>query len=930
MKILNLKFKNINSLAGEWEIDFTRPQFTDNGIFAITGKTGSGKSSILDAISLALYGKTPRVDVTGNNNDVMTHGTTDCYSEIVFEAGGKKWKSSWKQERNRNGNLKQIERSVADTDNKIVADKATEVNKKIIDILGLSFEQFTKVILLAQGSFAAFLQADKNDKGELLEQITGTEIYGEISKKVFERNKIEKDKLDKVLIELGAIKILSQEEIEHLQNEIVDFESQNKLIENELQSIEKSKNRLSDLENLQKQIVESKQKLPELEQKVEKLTAESKENEKYENLVGEFVAIENKNTLVAGLLKDSDFQNRELEKARTDLKVKNAVLSESKVLFSKKENLLNEKTQELETKRKELTTILAGKQLSDYQKIKEEIIQFGTNIKNLIDVEKLISESKREIVKYTEIVRSSEKSGKELAVQIDNNKKTEVDLKNRIELLDEYIKFARTILSLEEHRKSLTDNKPCPLCGSLEHPFARGNEPKIGEKELDLKKLKEQEHKITNAILQDEKTMTKLLSDKNNAQSNSEKENKKLSENSRKRNDILTEIGKEKPDFSISEEADNSDFLITLHKEQQNEYRRISETTANAENCEKRIKTIQDNEIPQLQNEKQAAEKAKTNAETALKLAELQTKNQENLVKTAKEKHETAHEELMKIFAGYEVKTLEGLKKCLNIWNENKKKKEDLNTQIVALKAVIIDKEKELTTKQTGKITEKSLDELQTEYHEKKKLANDFLQKIGINRQALLFNEKNLTENAKKIKEKERQQEICSKWNNLNKLIGSQDGKTYRNFAQALTFEHLIGLANRQLEKISERYILKRIGDASNPFELSVIDKFQNYDERTAQNLSGGEKFIVSLSLALGLSNIASRNMRIDTLFIDEGFGTLDSDYLDVALTALSNLQNEGKLIGVISHLSELKERIVTHIDIISKGNGHSEIKTGD
>jgi len=116
------------------------------------------------------------------------------------------------------------------------------------------------------------------------------------------------------------------------------------------------------------------------------------------------------------------------------------------------------------------------------------------------------------------------------------------------------------------------------------------------------------------------------------------------------------------------------------------------------------------------------------------------------------------------------------------------------------------------------------------------------------------------------------------------------------------------------------------VGDVANPFELSVIDNFQNSEERTAQNLSGGEKFIVSLSLALGLANMASKNMRIDTMFIDEGFGTLDSDYLDVALSALSNLQNEGKLIGVISHLSELKERIATHIEVVPLGNGYSRI----
>jgi len=158
-------------------------------------------------------------------------------------------------------------------------------------------------------------------------------------------------------------------------------------------------------------------------------------------------------------------------------------------------------------------------------------------------------------------------------------------------------------------------------------------------------------------------------------------------------------------------------------------------------------------------------------------------------------------------------------------------------------------------------------------------------------------------------------------------LIGSHDGKKYKVYAQSLTFENLIVMANRQLQKMSERYALKRSSDAAAPFDLSVIDKYRNYDERTARNLSGGEKFIVSLALALGLANMASRNMRIDTMFIDEGFGTLDADYLDVALTALSNLHSEGKLIGVISHLSELKDRIATHIEVIAKGNGLSELK---
>lgn len=206
-------------------------------------------------------------------------------------------------------------------------------------------------------------------------------------------------------------------------------------------------------------------------------------------------------------------------------------------------------------------------------------------------------------------------------------------------------------------------------------------------------------------------------------------------------------------------------------------------------------------------------------------------------------------------------------------------------------------------------------------------MAYDRSLRIGGIQQALRAHEENLRSSEKKLKQKEALHAECNKWGKLNELIGSSDGKKFRNYAQALTFEHLLALANRQLQKMSDRYLLKRTGDNANPFELSVIDKFQNGEERTVQNLSGGEKFIVSLSLALGLSGMAGRNMRIDTMFIDEGFGTLDADYLDVALTALSNLQNEGKVIGVISHIAELKERIATHIEVLPSGNGRSRIQ---
>ena len=173
-----------------------------------------------------------------------------------------------------------------------------------------------------------------------------------------------------------------------------------------------------------------------------------------------------------------------------------------------------------------------------------------------------------------------------------------------------------------------------------------------------------------------------------------------------------------------------------------------------------------------------------------------------------------------------------------------------------------------------------------------------------------------------------KQTEALAVWQKLHQLIGSSDGKKYRNFAQGLTFDVLIGHANVQLAKMSDRYVLVR--DNDQPLELNVLDNYQGSEIRTTKNLSGGEGFIVSLALALGLSNMASgqagRNLTVDSLFLDEGFGTLDADSLDVALATLTNLRQEGKLIGIISHVEALKESIPTQIKVTKGSGGHSTL----
>jgi len=169
------------------------------------------------------------------------------------------------------------------------------------------------------------------------------------------------------------------------------------------------------------------------------------------------------------------------------------------------------------------------------------------------------------------------------------------------------------------------------------------------------------------------------------------------------------------------------------------------------------------------------------------------------------------------------------------------------------------------------------------------------------------------------------QQKETTRWDKLAVLIGSADGKKFSKFAQSLTLSRLVALANQHLLKINQRYrILK---NPEQDLDLQIVDTYQADAVRPMTTLSGGESFLVSLALALGLSDLAGRQAQIGSLFIDEGFGTLDAETLDTAITSLENLQASGKMIGIISHVEALKERISTQIQVIKIAGGTSKLK---
>lgn len=242
----------------------------------------------------------------------------------------------------------------------------------------------------------------------------------------------------------------------------------------------------------------------------------------------------------------------------------------------------------------------------------------------------------------------------------------------------------------------------------------------------------------------------------------------------------------------------------------------------------------------------------------------------------------------------------------------------------IDLKARQKDREARLSMEVAREITDKSLEELEPQFKKYEEALKELREAISGLKHKLSEN----TAAKERVKDKqtiiEGQKKECKRWGTLHELIGSADGKKYRNFAQGLTFEIMIRYANLQLQRMTDRYLLTR--DETQSLQLNVIDNYQAGEIRSTKNLSGGESFIVSLSLALGLSHMTSKKVRVDSLFLDEGFGTLDEESLDTALEALASLQQGGKLIGIISHVSALKERISTQIQISPQTGGRSHI----
>ncbi|MFP4164184.1 MAG: AAA family ATPase [Chitinispirillaceae bacterium] len=1070
MKILELRFKNLNSLYGEWTIDFTDPEYVANGIFALTGPTGAGKSTILDAICLALYGATPRLGkITKSGNEIMSRQTGECFAEVVFESQTGRFRCHWEQWRSRKkagGALQIPEHQIARAESgEIVESKKSLVSGVIEEKTGMDFDRFTRSILLAQGGFDTFLRADAEQKSKILEQITGTGIYSEISRRVHERQRKEREILNLLEAETTGIAVLEPEQEEEIKKELESKRKQENELAAKVIETEDAVEWLTCIDNLKKKIaavseeqVKLKTEMERFKPQREKLTRALKAADldgTYSVLAevrkqhsNDKTALEEKKRILPDLEKSVKEQGdllRSLEqltiRAKEELKAEALILKkvrpldqelkkqrmegveyaeackkdEAKIEEKKKEKISEQKRRSQEEKKLKLVNeYLAGHSSDEW--LISGLAGIEEQLKILESKQKEIARKETENEKARAVLQNASKKLKECTKQHLIRKQEVEDAAKKLQqgkenlntllngrLLREYRTEKETLLrekaflekiaELEDHRAKLEDGMPCPLCGAEKHPYAEGNVPvpdetekkiekltqlihKAEEQEILIRKLEEAEITSGRNMAESEKKLAGADYEKNAAE-------KAVSELDRGLEEIRGEFAecqkavsaKLQPYGHVFDPSDLKSTMrslnarLTEYQAKEKEKIRIEKVIADLDSSLKQLDVFIETQSSVLAEKQQnletlrkeysegvserkklygdknpdteesRLEKAVYDAEQAQKQA--RTLYDEFLQKLTSittdvdslgKRIGRQEAELEKLNAGFianlrhagfpdEKEFVEAMltpEERERLASEAKK----LDDRQTDLKGRQREHESDLAEELDRKITDKTLEELEPQLEELEGNLKQLRDSIAALNHRLAENEgakKRINEKQAAI---EAQKKECLRWEKLHSLIGSADGKKYRNFAQGLTFELMVGHANRQLQKMTDRYLLIR--DEKQPLELNVVDNYQAGEIRSTRNLSGGESFIVSLTLALGLSKMASRKVRVDSLFLDEGFGTLDEESLETALETLSGLQQDGKLIGIISHVSALKERIHTQIRVRPASGGRS------
>ena len=949
MKILAIRLKNLTSIEGTVEVDFRTEPLHSAGIFAISGPTGAGKSTLLDALCLALYDKAPRfatsvenvnlADVGDNQinqsdvRNLLRRGTSDGYAEVDFLGiDGRRYRSRWSVRRTRNkinGSLQPqtLEVKELDTEKEFQGTKK-ELLIQLVELVGLTYEQFTRTVLLAQNDFATFLKSKGAAKAELLEKLTGTGVYSRISQEVYARNKAAQEEVTLIQNRMNVIELMPEEELLALQKEkelsIEKRAAGIKLLaeQNEQLNVVRSL-------KIQEELWKKKQQEEQEEQAREKVLqgALASQEEGLVHFKAQWEAIQPD-------LKKARQLDVQIQSQQSSYIQSQQILQAANRQVAEQEQKMRVAAEQLQVSYSSLNRLLSHVGIEEALQLEqvEEILRqeesklaaaTSTNEERLLRLNsfgypllaeeqvKLQKELTRQqnIRQLTETQTKAKTEIERLEKEVANCLKQLTEQETALKVTQRLYENARMAVGkdVKALRRQLQEGEACPVCGSTAHPY-------------------HQEQEVVDTLFRS------IEQEYNVASTNYQQMNNRSIA-------LQRDLAHQKTvDGQIAEQ------LAALYK--------AGIEAGNEEQIQRRLAELAErileyrNLYAEWQRGDEETKKIRTHCEAL--------RENVSLCRLAMQKVSSAKEQLVILqnAASAELKRFEVIEKALNVLRQERsqllkgksadeaeaavaKREKELNLALEKARKEVEAVHNRLSGLQ-GEMKQIALaiGELQEQYKkiESPELLPEIIKKqqeenLNIER-ALSTMEACLLQQAKNkltveqiAKELAEKQTVAERWAKLNKLIGSADGAKFKVIAQSYTLNLLLLHANQHLSYLSKRYKLQQVPDT---LALQVIDCDMCDEIRTVYSLSGGESFLISLALALGLSSLSSNNLKVESLFIDEGFGSLDAESLRTAMEALEQLQMQGRKIGVISHVQEMSERISVQVQVHKKVNGKS------
>ncbi len=904
MRPLKLIISGFGPYAGTQELDFTA--FGTGGLYLITGDTGAGKTTIFDAITYALFG-----EASGSNREVSmlrskyAKPEDPTEVELIFEYKGKEYtlKRSPEYERAKKsgvGFTKQTaEAQLILPDGRIVS-KQREVDKAISEIIGLTREQFSQVSMISQGDFRKLLQADTKERQKIFRDIFGTGYYVALQNRLKDEANELKSALDKANISrkqyIGGI---SCSEDSLLFQDVRKAVEGTMLTEDVLLLLAK----LLEEDALAQSALD--EELAQLEKAIESVNAELTKAESYAKA---------KTSLEENTRKEGEFAlelekaNVALEKAKADSAQQDSLsrqiteielllpsydeLSAKALALSAEQEALRKATAQEESAGEaisSLTKALAAfkeerSALESVSAAKEKLFrekqQLGEqqeNIYSLISDLKALDEQRKLLSKKQTAYLQAEAES--------TQKRQSYDAKNKA-FLDEQAGILAGTLS---------DGIPCPVCGSLEHPIP-AKISAAAPTEADVKKAKEayeSAQKATNAASAAASTQKGIVS------SSEEK--------------LLRELAVLLPDADL----ETAPLAARAKAEELSEKISSLEIEIAALESKEKRKVALDKLIPEKENALDAAQESRLSSKeqiaalsTSVELMQAQLTQLKGKLSFADKAEAEAQRKELK-------NKSEALKKALSTAEEAYGGCKDTLT---AIRSAIAQLKVQLAD--SSESDSEALKEKKQSLSEQKVLIAKRQRDIHARSTANAKAQRDIAAKAEEISLLEKKHAwLRALSDTANGTLSGKDKIMLETYIQTTYFDRILQRANIRLMKMSGgQYDLKRRRKAENMrgqsgLELDIVDHV-NGTERSVNTLSGGEAFLASLALALGLSDEVqmSTGIRLDTLFVDEGFGSLDSEALNKAYHTLASLTEGNRLVGIISHVAELKEKIEKQI----------------